>query len=65
MFNIPVKPHGLLGTPDNLKLHNLERKRTAKLVFTVFLIVRHRFYPTGLLRDVDAGCTEVFRTLQK
>jgi len=55
IFSIPIKPYGLLGTPDNLELHILERRRTAELVFTVSLIVRHRFYPAGLLRDVDAG----------
>jgi len=61
MFSIFVKPHGLLGTPGNLKFKSLKRKRMAELVFTVSLIVCHHFRPAGVLRDVDAcsmGCTK-------
>ena len=65
-FSIPVKPHGLLGTPSNLKLQNLEKRRMTELVFIVSLIMLYRFCIAGLLRDVDAGsmgCTRGFQNL--
>ena len=55
-----------MGTPDNLALQSLDRRRKAKLIFTITLILRRCFCPTGFLRDVDAGsmdCTRGFQNL--
>ena len=47
-FSILVTLHGLLGTPDNLKLRNLEGRGMVRLAFNDVGLA-------GLVGDVDAG----------
>ena len=47
-FSIPVTLHGLLGTPGNLELRNLERRDTARLAFIIIGLA-------GLVGDIDVG----------
>ena len=47
-FSISVMFYGLLATPDNLELRNVERRGIAKLAFNDVGLAGH-------VEDVDAG----------